>query len=109
MPAGVEEAARGLGASPWQVFGRVTLPLIAPGVLAGAALAFVLSFNEFFVALFVGGPEAETLPRRVWPALRYSVSPLVASASAWALLAALAGLFALRAAHGGGERSEPPQ
>ena len=96
LPAGVEEAARGLGASPWQVFVRVTLPLIAPGVLGGAALAFVLSFNEFFVALFVGGPEAETLPRRVWPALRYSVSPLVASASAWALLAALAGLGACR-------------
>ncbi|MGL4551631.1 MAG: ABC transporter permease [Gemmataceae bacterium] len=97
MPAGVEDAARGLGASPWQAFARVTLPLIAPGVLGGAALAFVLSFNEFFVALFVGGPEADTLPRRVWPALRYSVSPLVAAASTWALLAAVAGLGAFEA------------
>jgi ABC-type spermidine/putrescine transport system permease subunit II len=86
------EAARGLGAGPWQVFFRITLPLLRPAVLAGAAMAFVLSLNEFLLALFVGTPETETLPRVLWPALRYSLSPLVAVASCLTLLASLAAL-----------------
>jgi ABC-type spermidine/putrescine transport system permease subunit II len=88
----LEEAARGLGAGPWQVFFRITLPMVCPAVLAGAAMAFVLSLNEFLLALFVGTPESETLPRLLWPSLRYSLSPLVAVASCLTLLASLAGL-----------------
>ncbi|NBO92398.1 MAG: ABC transporter permease subunit [Planctomycetia bacterium] len=100
VPPELIDAARGLGASSRQAFVRVTLPLIAPGVMGGALLAFVLSFNEFFIAQFLGGPEIETLPRRVWPALRYSVSPVVASASVWALFVTFVGLFAfVRLAH----------
>jgi hypothetical protein len=56
---------------------RVTLPLIGPAVLAGALPAFVLSLNEFVLSLFLGTPETETLPRVIWPSLRYSISPLV--------------------------------
>ncbi|MCB9553463.1 MAG: ABC transporter permease subunit [Myxococcales bacterium] len=95
-------AARGLGASRWQVGLRVTLPLIAPSVAVGALMAFVLSLNEFVIALFLGTPASETLPKVIWPSLRYTLTPLVAAASAIATgvtllaMAAMAGLWWLR-------------
>jgi ABC-type spermidine/putrescine transport system permease subunit II len=93
VPTELEAAARGLGASPRRVFFRVTLPLCRPGLLAGAVLSFVLSLNEFFLALFLATPETETLPRVIWPELRYSLSPLVAVASVFTLV--LTGLACL--------------
>jgi ABC-type spermidine/putrescine transport system permease subunit II len=94
VPAELEQAARGLGAGPLTTFWRVTLPLCLPGLLAGGGLAFVLSLNEFFLALFLATPETETLPRVIWPELRYSLSPLVAVASVFTLaLTALACLL----------------
>jgi ABC-type spermidine/putrescine transport system permease subunit II len=77
----LELAARGLGAGPWPAFRRVTLPLIRPAVVSGALMSFILSLNEFALALFLGTREDETLPRVIWPNLRYSLSPLVAVAS----------------------------
>jgi ABC-type spermidine/putrescine transport system permease subunit II len=77
----LESAARGLGATRWKAAYRVTLPLIRPAVLAGATLALILSLNEFVLTLFLATPENETLPRVIWPNMRYSLSPLVAAAS----------------------------
>jgi ABC-type spermidine/putrescine transport system permease subunit II len=77
----LESAARGLGATPWRAAYRVTLPLIRPAVTAGAVLVLILSLNEFVLSLFLATPETETLPRVIWPSMRYSVSPLVAAAS----------------------------
>jgi ABC-type spermidine/putrescine transport system permease subunit II len=94
VPPEVEDAARGLGAGPWRVFRRVTLPLIRPGVLAGAALAFVLSINESMMTLFLASPETESLARVIWPELRYSLSPMVAVASALTLAVTLGFAFA---------------
>ncbi|MGH7174392.1 MAG: ABC transporter permease [Gemmataceae bacterium] len=88
----IEHAARGLGAKPWQVAYRITLPLIGPSVLAGAVMAFVLSLNEFILSLFLATPETETLPRVLWPNLRYTLSPLVAVASCVTTLATAAGI-----------------
>jgi ABC-type spermidine/putrescine transport system permease subunit II len=88
----LEAAARGLGAGPWRTFRRVTLPLIRPALLAGAAMSFILSLNEFTLALFLATPEVETLPRVIWPNLRYSLSPLVAVASCVTAALTLAGL-----------------
>lgn len=105
-------AARGLGASRWQVGWRVTLPLIAPSIAVGALMAFVLSLNEFVIALFLGTPASETLPKVIWPSLRYTLTPLVAAASAIATgvtllaMAAMAGLWWVgRRARSGGARS----
>lgn len=71
-------AAYSLGASPLQAFRRITLPLIAPGVFAGAVFAFVTSWDEIVVALFIaGGPENHTLPRRLWSGLREELSPAI--------------------------------
>ena len=77
----LEEAARGMGASPWRTFYEIILPLIMPSVLVSALFAFIISINEFIMALFLGTSETETLPRIIYPTLRYSLTPLVAAAS----------------------------
>lgn len=88
----IESAARGLGAGPWRIASRITLPLIGPAVLAGAVMAFVLSLNEFILALFLAAPQTETLPRVLWPNLRYALSPLVAVVSCVTTLVTAAGI-----------------
>jgi putative spermidine/putrescine transport system permease protein len=88
----LEEAARGMGASPFLTFRRVTLPLILPAVLSGAAMGVVLSLNEFMIALFLATPDTETLPKVIWPNLRYALTPLVAAASCVTMLLTLLGL-----------------
>jgi putative spermidine/putrescine transport system permease protein len=59
----------------------VTLPLILPGVLVGALFAFITSFDELVVALFLSGANAVTLPRRMWEDLRYALDPTIAAVS----------------------------
>ncbi|GAA3739051.1 putative spermidine/putrescine transport system permease protein [Spinactinospora alkalitolerans] len=76
-----EEAARTLGASPWNTFRRVTLPLAAPGILAGAAIAFIISFDEAVIALFVVGPDATTLPVEIYRYVEYRTDPQIAAVS----------------------------
>lgn len=77
----VEEAAAGLGAGPLRVFWEVTLPLIAPGVFVALLFAFVVSVNEFIMALFLSTPGTRTLPVAIWPQIRYLLTPIVAAAS----------------------------
>jgi spermidine/putrescine transport system permease protein len=72
----LEEAAMDLGANPFSTFGRVTLPLIAPGIAAGALLAFALSVDDFVITLFNAGPTI-TFPLYVWGAARVGVPPQV--------------------------------
>ena len=88
----LEPAARGLGATPITVFWRVTCPLMAPAIAAGALTAFILSLNEFVIALFLATPSIETLPKVIWPNLRYTLTPIVAAASAISLAVTLVGL-----------------
>jgi len=85
----LEAAARGLGASSWQVFRFVTLPLILPAVLAATLFAFIISLNEITLTLFLATRETETLPRVIWPNLRFAITPLVAAASVLLLLLTL--------------------
>jgi len=59
------DAARDLGASPWQAARKVVLPLLLPGILAGALLAFTLSIDDFVITFFVSGPGTTTLPLRI--------------------------------------------
>jgi len=74
-------AAAGLGASPLQAFRKVTLPIILPGVVSGAVFAFVTSFDELLVILFVGSPEQRTLPRQLWSGVSETMTPAVAAAA----------------------------
>lgn len=71
----LEEAAMDLGATPWRTFLYITLPLVMPGVLGGALMAFTLSFDEFVVTLFVSGGGVQTLPIVVYNRIRYMLSP----------------------------------
>ena len=71
----LEEAALDLGCSPLQAFRLVTLPIIAPSVIAGWLLAFTLSLDDLVIASFAAGPSATTLPIKVWSSIRLGVSP----------------------------------
>lgn len=85
----MEQAARGLGASANQTFRLVTLPIIAPAVAVGAMMAFIISLNELVMALFLCTTNNDTLPKVIWPNLRYTLSPLVAAASGVTVLVTL--------------------
>jgi putative spermidine/putrescine transport system permease protein len=91
----LEYAAMSLGASPWGAFRQVTLPLIRPGVLAGSLFAFITSFDELIVALFVSGTTAVTLPRRMWEGIRFEIDPTIAAVST--ILVAFSGALLLTA------------
>jgi ABC-type spermidine/putrescine transport system permease subunit II len=90
----LEAAACGLGAGPWQVFRFVTLPLIMPGVLAATLFTLVISLNEITLTLFLATRYTETLPRVIWPNLRFAITPLVAAASVILLALTLPALVA---------------
>ena len=73
----LEEAATDLGANPWQTFWRVTFPLILPGVISGALLAFTLSLDDFVITFFTSGVGTSTLPVFVYGLLKLTVTPEV--------------------------------
>jgi spermidine/putrescine transport system permease protein len=85
----LEEAARDLGASPWQTFWRVTFPLIWPGVLSGALMAFTLSFDDFLITFFTAGVGSDTLPLKVYAMIKFGVSPEINALSTLMLGATL--------------------
>ncbi len=70
-----EEAASDLYARPWQCFRYVTLPLIMPGVVAGALIAFTLSIDDFVISFFVAGPDSTTLPLYIYAMVKRGISP----------------------------------
>lgn len=74
-------ASQSLGAGPLATFRTVTLPLILPGVLAGGLFAFLTSFDESIVALFMSGPEMRTLPIQIFQSVTSSLDPTIAAAS----------------------------
>ncbi len=86
----LEEAAQDLFANEWQTFRRVTLPLIMPGIIGGALLAFTLSIDDFVITFFVSGPGATTLPVRVYSMIRIGVTPEVNAISAVMLVVSIA-------------------
>lgn len=84
------EAARDLGAGPFETFRRVTLPLAAPGIAAGALLAFTLSVDDYVVTSFVAGVGATTLPLHVYSMLKLGVTPEVNAVSSLLLAGTIA-------------------
>jgi putative spermidine/putrescine transport system permease protein len=73
----LSRAALSLGADPITAFFRVTLPLIAPGMISGALFAFAASFDEVVTVLFLGGPDQRTIPRQMWSGIREQISPTI--------------------------------
>ena len=89
-----EEAAMDLGANEWTTFRRVTLPMIMPGVLSGALLAFTLSLDDFVITFFTNGPGSTTLPIYVYGLLRRIITPQVnALSTVWILTVFIAVLL----------------
>jgi len=83
-------ASQGLGAKPTYTFFKVVMPLIRPGVISGALFAFVTSFDEVVVVLFMAGPEQRTIPRQMFSGLREQISPtILAVATLLVLVSAL--------------------
>jgi len=72
-----EEAAATLGATPWQSFSRITLPLMAPGVVAAGLFAFAISFDQFVISYFLAPPGQTTLPVEIYSAIRKGFTPEV--------------------------------
>lgn len=81
----LEEAARSLGASPWRAFRKVTLPNIGQGIQAGSIFAFIVSFGQFEVSLFLSAPNSEPLPIAMYNSLRYKFDPSAAAAGIFAI------------------------
>lgn len=89
LDPGLEEAAQDLGANEWITFRRVTLPLIMPGILGGALLAFTLSLDDFVITFFTTGPGGTTLPIEVFGRIRRAISPEINAISTVMLLVSM--------------------
>ena len=100
------EAAADLGATPVQAFTRIVLPLAAPGIFAGALLAFTISLDDFLITNFTAGPGSTTLPLYIFGQLKFGVSPSINALSTLVLglalvVLAIAGVFSVRAGRRG--------
>ena len=89
-------AAASLGAPPAVAVLRIMLPIIAPGVVSGALFAFVTSFDEVVVALFISGSEQRTLPRQMWSGVRETLSPTIAAVATLLILFSTAFLLVVQ-------------
>ena len=90
MDESLTEAARDCGATPWNAFCYVTLPLIMPGVIAGALMAFTLSIDDFVITFFTAGAGTVTLPLQIYSMIKIAVTPEVNAVSTLLMLLTLA-------------------
>ncbi len=100
----LSRAAANLGASPPGVFFKVIMPLIMPGVISGALFAFVTSFDEVVVVLFIAGPEQQTIPRQMWNGIREQISPAILSVATILVIISICLLAAVELLRRRGER-----
>ena len=89
MDESIFEAARDLGATPWQTFRLVTFPLILPGVIAGGLMAFTLSIDDFVITFFTSGVGTKTLPLEIYTMIKVAVTPEVNAVSTLLMLLTL--------------------
>lgn len=78
-----------LGCTPWQTFRKVTVPVIAPGILASALLAFTLSIDDVVISFFVAGPSSSTLPLKIFSMVKFGVTPEINALSTLMLVVTL--------------------
>lgn len=97
-------AAANLGASPTRTFFKITMPLILPGVISGALFAFITSFDEIVVVLFVAGVEQRTIPREMWSGIREDISPTILAVATILVLISVALLTVVELLRRRGER-----
>ena len=97
-------AAANLGGKPAYNFWKIQMPLIAPGMISGALFAFITSFDEIVIILFIGGPQQHTLPRQMWSGIRQEISPTILSAATFLVLFSIVLLTTLELLRRRGER-----
>ncbi|NYS24981.1 ABC transporter permease [Rhodobacteraceae bacterium 2376] len=97
-------AAANLGASPTRTFFKITMPLILPGIISGALFAFITSFDEIVVVLFVAGVEQRTIPREMWSGIREDISPTILAVATILVLISVALLTVVELLRRRGER-----
>ena len=97
-------AAANLGASPTRTFFKITMPLILPGVVSGALFAFITSFDEIVVVLFVAGVEQRTIPREMWSGIREDISPTILAVATILVMISIALLTVVELLRRRGER-----
>jgi putative spermidine/putrescine transport system permease protein len=100
MDRSIENAAASLGASSFTTFRRVTLPLFLPGVASGWVLAFINSFDEVTMTVFIASPETTTLPVRLFLYIQDNIDPLVAAVSAALIFMTVAAMLVLDRLYG---------
>lgn len=105
MDRTLEEAALVLGADEFTAFRRVTLPQLLPGVVAGALLAFIMSFDDFVITFFVSGPGSTTLPVLTYAMVRRNVEPTINAISTVVLVATTALVLAMDRLSRAGDQS----
>jgi len=84
----LELAARNLGASAWEAFRRITVPLIIPGLIAGGAFAFIISFDDVSVAIFLASPKTITLSVRIFTYIEHSSDPMITAVNSTVIIIA---------------------
>jgi len=89
----LERAALSLGASRLMTFIKVTFPLIRPGVITGALFAFITSFDEVVIAIFISGSRAVTLPKQMWDGIRVSINPTISAVASLLIVFSVLLLF----------------
>jgi spermidine/putrescine transport system permease protein len=102
-----EEAAATLGASPWQVFWRVSAPIMAPALLAAALFSFGISFDQFVTSYFLSSPGTTTLPVMIYTAIRKGFTPEINAISALIIIVSMILLIAVARFYRFGGRSAP--
>jgi ABC-type spermidine/putrescine transport system permease subunit II len=90
----IELAARSLGANYWRTLWHVMLPSLRESIAAAAIFSFLISFDEVVIAIFVGGPSATTLPKRMWETIRFEIDPTLTAVASVLTLVAIAVLVA---------------
>ena len=100
MDSRIENAAISLGATNWTVFRRVMLPLMLPGVVSGWVLAFIASFDELTMTIFIAAPSTTTLPVRMFSYIQDNIDPLIAAVSALLIALTLAAMLVLDRLYG---------
>lgn len=96
----IENAARSLGATRLKTLRYVTLPMALPGLISSGLFAFLISFDELLIALFISSPTVSTLPKKLWEGIRFDIEPTLAAVSSLLvmlslLILAIAGIFQL--------------
>jgi putative spermidine/putrescine transport system permease protein len=89
----LERAALSLGASRLMTFIKVTFPLIRPGVITGALFAFITSFDEVVIAIFISGSRTVTLPKQMWDGIRVSINPTISAVASLLIIFSVLLLF----------------